>query len=181
MVDRDMWDMVLIEKGRFVALRLDGVETGFSSLAECFAYTGVDLSGKTYLAYEPEIFRFIDDAARIQVDFSNTENQALALSLFTAEMAKCQAAQNLLDHLLSQVPTIVAAKADPYWGLTEHQKNLAIIQGKLEASDAKFIRATEDLIDVLIAKGVIRVVDLPGILLERINERKELRKAFANS
>ena len=41
--------------------------------------------------------------------------------------------------------------------------------------DADFIRVVEDLIDVLITKGVIRITDLPTGAQRKITARKDLR------
>ena len=41
--------------------------------------------------------------------------------------------------------------------------------------DADFIRVVEDLIDVLIEKGVIRITDLPPGAQRKLTARKDLR------
>lgn len=41
--------------------------------------------------------------------------------------------------------------------------------------DADFIRVVEDLIDVLITKGVIRITDLPPGAQRKLTARKDLR------
>lgn len=46
----------------------------------------------------------------------------------------------------------------------------------LETSDLKFIRAIEDLIDVLISKNVIRITDLPVAVQSKLMERRSMRK-----
>ena len=43
------------------------------------------------------------------------------------------------------------------------------------ALDAGFIRVLEDLIDALIAKGVLRVTDLPHEAQRKLSDRKGLR------
>jgi hypothetical protein len=42
--------------------------------------------------------------------------------------------------------------------------------------DADFIRVMEDLIDVLIAKGVLRLTDLPGEAQRKLLARKDMRR-----
>lgn len=41
--------------------------------------------------------------------------------------------------------------------------------------DYEFIRVVEDLIDVLILKGVLRITDLPPGAQRKLNARKDLR------
>lgn len=45
----------------------------------------------------------------------------------------------------------------------------------LRRSDAEMARVVEDLVDVLVAKGVIALADLPQPAQDRINQRKNLR------
>lgn len=52
---------------------------------------------------------------------------------------------------------------------------------QLLSSDTEFIRVLEDLIDVLIANGTIRLTDLPEQALAKITERKQARKRLQNS
>jgi hypothetical protein len=42
--------------------------------------------------------------------------------------------------------------------------------------DASFIRVMEDLIDVLIEKGVLRLTDLPGEAQRKLLARKDMRR-----
>jgi hypothetical protein len=42
--------------------------------------------------------------------------------------------------------------------------------------DASFIRVMEDLIDVLIEKGVLRLTDLPGDAQRKLLARKDMRR-----
>ena len=46
----------------------------------------------------------------------------------------------------------------------------------LPATDAKLPRTLEDLIDVLIAKSVIKKTDLPAAVIEAYDGKKELRE-----
>lgn len=46
----------------------------------------------------------------------------------------------------------------------------------LDASDSGMIRAVEDLVDVLVAKGVIALADLPQKVREKLAGRKALRE-----
>ena len=48
----------------------------------------------------------------------------------------------------------------------------------LETSDLKFIRAIEDLIDVLITKNVIRITDLPIAVQAKLMERRSMRQTL---
>ena len=48
----------------------------------------------------------------------------------------------------------------------------------LETSDLKFIRAIEDLIDLLISKNVIRITDLPVAVQSKLMERRSMRKTL---
>lgn len=50
------------------------------------------------------------------------------------------------------------------------------IKNELSLSDAEFIRVLEDLIDVLISNGTIRLTDLPPQALEKLNKRKQTRR-----
>lgn len=45
----------------------------------------------------------------------------------------------------------------------------------LETSDLKFIRAIEDLIDLLISKNVICITDLPVAVQSKLMERRSMR------
>ena len=45
----------------------------------------------------------------------------------------------------------------------------------LETTDFKFIRAIEDVIDVLISKNVICITDLPSAVQSKLMERRSLR------
>lgn len=51
----------------------------------------------------------------------------------------------------------------------------------LSELDTDFIRVLEDLIDVLINNGVIRLTDLPSQALEKINQRKRARAQLRES
>lgn len=46
----------------------------------------------------------------------------------------------------------------------------------LDASDKTMARIAEDVIDALIAKGLVADADLPAAAVAKITERKELRK-----
>lgn len=47
--------------------------------------------------------------------------------------------------------------------------------------DISFIRVLEDLIEVLLANGVIRLTDLPPEALEKLNQRKRVRQRMRDS
>lgn len=48
--------------------------------------------------------------------------------------------------------------------------------GDLARMDAEFIRVLEDLIDVLLDKGVINLTDLPPEALDKLNRRRHARR-----
>ncbi len=50
------------------------------------------------------------------------------------------------------------------------------IRNDLDKMDAQFIRVLEDLIDVLVAKGVINLTDLPPEALAKLNQRRRARR-----
>jgi hypothetical protein len=47
--------------------------------------------------------------------------------------------------------------------------------------DAEFIRVLEDLIQVLVDKGVINLTDLPTQALEKLNQRRRVRSRIHNA
>lgn len=55
------------------------------------------------------------------------------------------------------------------------------IKKQLSTSDAELVRVLEDLIDVLIANGTIRMTDLPPKALEKLTSRKQTRRKLNNS
>lgn len=61
------------------------------------------------------------------------------------------------------------------------QSNQDDIKNELDLSDAEFIRVLEDLIDVLIANGTIRLTDLPSQALAKLNKRKQTRQHLKGS
>lgn len=54
------------------------------------------------------------------------------------------------------------------------------IKEQLSTSDAELVRVLEDLIDVLIANGTIRMTDLPPKALEKLTSRKQTRRKLNN-
>lgn len=50
------------------------------------------------------------------------------------------------------------------------------IKRDLSELDADFVRVLEDLIDALIANGVLRLTDLPPHALTKLSERKSARR-----
>lgn len=52
---------------------------------------------------------------------------------------------------------------------------------KFSALDEDFIRVLEDLIDALLANGVLRVTDLPPQAMEKLNRRKKVRERLRDS
>ena len=55
------------------------------------------------------------------------------------------------------------------------------IKEQLSTSDAELVRVLEDLIEVLIANGTIRMTDLPPKALEKLTSRKQTRRKLNNS
>lgn len=55
------------------------------------------------------------------------------------------------------------------------------IKKQLASSDSDLIRVLEDLIDILIKNGTIRMTDLPPKALEKLSARKQVRKNLHNS
>ena len=55
------------------------------------------------------------------------------------------------------------------------------IKEQLSTSDAELVRVLEDLIDVLIAHGTIRMTDLPPKALGKLTSRKQTRRKLNNS
>lgn len=51
----------------------------------------------------------------------------------------------------------------------------------LEDTDRDLVRVLEDLVDVLIAKGLIRFTDLPGQAQQKILRRQQLRVEIGDS
>lgn len=52
--------------------------------------------------------------------------------------------------------------------------------GSFEVADQAFIRVLEDLIGLLIDKGVIMLTDLPVLAQEKVLQRKQLRSKLMN-
>ncbi len=50
------------------------------------------------------------------------------------------------------------------------------LKDKLTQSDLMMVRVIEDLIDVLIEKDVINITDLPNSVIEKLSNRKRIRK-----
>lgn len=55
------------------------------------------------------------------------------------------------------------------------------LTGQLNASDLSMARVAEDLIVILLDKGTISESDIPKIVLEKINSRKQLRSELSNA
>lgn len=83
---------------------------------------------------------------------------------------------------------IIAASNEPLEGATEQlpvdaPELRAFIEGlgggnAFESSDMKLIRAIEDVIDLLIAKNVICITDLPAAVQAKLTERRSLRHSL---
>lgn len=63
----------------------------------------------------------------------------------------------------------------------EDKKPKLEVQEKLSSSDAGLVRVLEDLIDILITNGTIRMTDLPPKALEKLSERKQARQKLTKS
>ena len=51
----------------------------------------------------------------------------------------------------------------------------------LARMDGEFIRVLEDLIDVLVNKGVINLTDLPPQALEKLSQRRRVRRRMRDT
>lgn len=51
----------------------------------------------------------------------------------------------------------------------------------LARMDVDFIRVLEDLIDVLVAKGVINLTDLPPQALDKLSQRRRVRRRLRDA
>ncbi len=79
---------------------------------------------------------------------------------------------------------LVALLADPEPGANElidaTHPEVAQFLGKgtnpLVESDANMARVTEDLIDVLVARGIVMFTDLPPIAQRKLLERRKIRE-----
>ena len=79
---------------------------------------------------------------------------------------------------------LVALLADPEPGANElidaGHPEVAHFLGKgtnpLVESDANMARVTEDLIDVLVARGIVMFTDLPPIAQRKLLERRKIRE-----
>lgn len=59
--------------------------------------------------------------------------------------------------------------------------NVDEVKDSLSNLDISFIRVLEDLIEILLANGVIRLTDLPSEALEKLNQRKRVRQRMRDS
>ena len=51
----------------------------------------------------------------------------------------------------------------------------------LARMDVDFIRVLEDLIDILVAKGVINLTDLPPQALDKLSQRRRVRRRLRDA
>jgi hypothetical protein len=58
-------------------------------------------------------------------------------------------------------------------------KGMGIEHSSLEQSDMRLVRVLEDLIDLLIARDVIRFTDLPRAAQEKLLERRSMRQSLS--
>jgi hypothetical protein len=83
---------------------------------------------------------------------------------------------------------IVAVDLEPREGLEElpagssellaFMQKMGLEQSTLQQSDMRLVRVLEDLIDLLIARDVIRFTDLPLPAQEKLMERRSLRQTL---
>lgn len=83
---------------------------------------------------------------------------------------------------------ITAVNLDPAEGLVEippgaselldFMHRLELEQSSLQQSDMRLVRVLEDLIDLLIARDVIRFTDLPLPAQEKLMERRTMRQSL---
>lgn len=59
---------------------------------------------------------------------------------------------------------------------TESNRASPGTKADLARMDVEFIRVLEDLIDVLVTKGVINLTDLPPEALEKLSQRRRVRR-----
>lgn len=71
------------------------------------------------------------------------------------------------------------ASDDELATLFEGDEAVRQLQEVLIASDLSFVRVLEDLIAVLVAKGVIMLTDLPEAAREKLLERQEARGSLS--
>lgn len=64
---------------------------------------------------------------------------------------------------------------------TGQQGNSNATQQELTHLDIEFIRVLEDLIEALLANGVLRLTDLPPQALEKLSKRKRARQRLRDS
>ena len=62
--------------------------------------------------------------------------------------------------------------------LLEFMRRMGLEQSTLEQSDMRLVRVLEDLIDLLIARDVIRFTDLPLPAQEKLMERRSMRRSL---
>jgi hypothetical protein len=62
--------------------------------------------------------------------------------------------------------------------MIEFLKGMGIEQSSLQQSDMRLVRVLEDLVDLLIARDVIRFTDLPQAAQEKLLERRSMRQSL---
>lgn len=55
------------------------------------------------------------------------------------------------------------------------------VQRELTSLDGDFIRVLEDLLDVLLSNGTIKLTDLPPQALEKLEQRKQTRQRLRDA
>jgi hypothetical protein len=59
--------------------------------------------------------------------------------------------------------------------IVDDTETKAVIKSQLSGKDARMVRGIDDLIELLVSKGIISLTDLPSELKDKYNERKVLR------
>lgn len=62
--------------------------------------------------------------------------------------------------------------------MIEFMKGMGMEQDSLQQSDMRLVRVLEDLVDLLIARDVIRFTDLPQAAQEKLLERRSMRQSL---
>jgi hypothetical protein len=63
--------------------------------------------------------------------------------------------------------------------MIDFMKGMGIENSSLQQSDMRLVRVLEDLIDLLIARDVIRFTDLPQAAQEKLLERRSMRQTLS--
>lgn len=87
-------------------------------------------------------------------------------------------AQGLVVHAALQPGEGLTAIASDAPELQDFMRSMGLEHNPLEQSDMRLVRVLEDLIDLLIARDLIRFTDLPQAAQEKLLERQSLRRSL---